>query len=51
MKQGMISISAVLIMNLYGSEYSSFENYWLSTPEYNKYIQLSENGKLVKQCK
>lgn len=46
MKRGMIAISAVLIMNLYGSEYSSFENYWLSTPEYNKYIQLSENGKI-----
>lgn len=46
MKRGIIAISAVLIMNLYGSEYSSFENYWLSTPEYNKYIQLSENGKI-----
>ena len=32
----MIAIGAFLTMALYGSEYSSFENYWLSTPEYNK---------------
>jgi len=51
MKRGMIAIGAFLTMALYGSEYSSFENYWLSTPEYNKYIQLSQNGKIDEAMK
>ena len=51
MKRGMIAMSAMLCMNLYGSEYLNLGDAWENSVEFSKYVELIKNQKFYEAMK